>query len=229
MPIHGRTTSLAVLFFAVSTTLAGCTSSLFRQPELPVVAPPQETVHIAHATERIKPGDILRFRLPDEPAAAINGLYQVGPDGTIQLVGEGRVQVGDKTLDEARQMLRSVLSVAYAVQAIELTPYEFYMVRVQENEVRRVIRVPLKDGITVKDALQGAPPLADKLIWISRPSRPDQNSVGNETLRVDWRAITHGDAATNYKMRCGDYLFVAGRPISTLQRLLDPRPGVEER
>ena len=35
-------------------------------------------------------------------------------------------------------MLRSVLSVAYAVQAIELTPYEFYMVRVKENEVRRV-------------------------------------------------------------------------------------------
>ena len=75
-----------------------------------------------------------------------------------------------------------------------------------------------------------APAAGDKLIWISRPSRAGtKNRSGTTTLRVDSHAITHGDTATNYKMRCGDYLFVAAQPTSGLQRLLDPRLGGEER
>ncbi len=221
MSPSGRTTSLAVLLCTAAAALAGCSSPLVMRPsEPPSVSLPRDGVQVKQATERIKPGDMLQFRLPDEPRAAINGLYQVAADGTIQLTGEGRVQVGDKTLDEARQMLRSVLSVSYAVQSMELTPYEFYMVRVKESDVKKIVRVPLKDGTTVKDALQGAPPLAEKRIWITRPS-PDKSGK-DEFLTVDWQAITHGDMATNHKLRCGDYLFVGDKPISGMQRLFDP-------
>jgi protein involved in polysaccharide export with SLBB domain len=221
MSPSGRTTSLAVFLFTAAAALAGCSSPLVLRPsEPPAVSLPRDGVQLAQATERIKPGDMLQFRLPDEPRAAINGLYQVAADGTIQLTGEGRVQVGDKTLDEARQMLRSVLSDRYALQAMELTPYEFYMVRVKESDVKRIVRVPLKDGTTVKDALLGAPPLAEKRIWITRPN-PDKSGK-DEFLTVDWQAITHGDMATNHKLRCGDFLFVGDKPLSGLQRLLDP-------
>ncbi len=89
------------------------------------------------------------------------------------------MQVAGKTLDEARQMLRSMLSLPYAMQTMELTPYEYYLVRVKDDEVKKVVRVPLKDGVTVKDALQPAPPpLGDKVIWINRPSRPTRWRAG---------------------------------------------------
>jgi protein involved in polysaccharide export with SLBB domain len=228
MPHRDRTISTVALLFSVLAALAGCTASLTRQPDLPSVAPPRESVHIAQATERIKPGDLLTFRLPDEPKAPINGLYQVAADGTIALTGEGRVQVGNKTLDEARQMLRSVLSVSYAVQTMELTPYEFYMVRVKGDDVKKPIRVPLKDGVTVKEALLGAPPLGDKIIWIRR-SNPG-TSAADELLAVDWNSVNRDDKApTNYKLRCGDYLFVADKPPNLLQQLLDPGITVHER
>ena len=91
------------------------------------------------------------------------------------------MQVGNKTLDEARQMLRSVLSVSYAVQTMELTPYEYYMVRVKDDDVKKPIRVPLNDGVTVKDALQSVHSLlGDKIIWINRPD-PDQQGGGQRT------------------------------------------------
>jgi protein involved in polysaccharide export with SLBB domain len=228
MPTQGRTTSLAVLLSVIALSLAGCATPLLNQSELPPVAPPEETVHIKQSTEKIKPGEMLQFRLPEDPSAPVNGLYQVAADGTIALRDVGRLQVGDKTLEEARQMLPSVLSLNYAMQSMELTPYEFYLVRAKDEEVKRVIRVPLKDGDTVKDALRGAPPLAGMRIWISRRSHANP---GREILVIDWRAITHGDNATNYKLRCGDYLMVADKPPSALQKLLDPglSPSSSER
>ena len=223
MSFKGRTTSLAILLFTAAAALAGCSSPLLtRSDDVPWVTLPREGVQMKQATDPIKPGEMLQFRLPDEPSAAINGLYQVAADGTIQLTGEGRVQVGGKTLDQARQMLRNVLSVNYAVQAMELTPYEFYMVAVKDGEVKNVLRVPLKDGTTVKDALQavrGVPPEAN--IWVSRPNRDKGGK--DEYLTVNWKAVSHGDTATNHKLRCGDYVFVAQKPPSGLQRLFDPR------
>ena len=223
MPTHGRTASTAVLFLSVAASLAGCTTPMMRQADLPAVGPPQETVHIKQATEKIKPGDMLQFRLPDEPAAPINGLYQVAEDGRITLRGEGHVQVAGKTLDEARQMLRGMLSLPYAMQTMELTPYEYYLVGAKDDEVKKVVRIALSDGVTVKDALsgRGVPPLGDKVIWVNRPGRTSK-VAGSELLRVDWHAIGHGDNATNYKLRCGDYLFVADKQANALQRLLDP-------
>ena len=64
----------------------------------------------------------------------------------------------------------------------------------------------------MKEALKGSPPLTDKLIWIARTGG-DKPGGKEELLRVDWKAIPHGDSdATNYTLRCGDYLFVADQP-----------------
>ena len=135
------------------------------------------------------------------------------------LPGEGRVQVAGKTLEEARLALRNALTVSYALQTIELTPYEFYMVRVTDNnEVRKLVRVPLKDGTTVKTALKGAPSLANKAIWIVRPG--GDRSGKDQLLTVDWPGIERGSKdATDYTLRRGDYLFVADKPPNALERL----------
>jgi hypothetical protein len=100
-----------------------------------------------------------------------------------------------------------------------LTFYEYYMVRVKDEQVQKVVRVPLGEGATVKDALKGAPPLADKSIWITRnePDSPGKDRV----LWVDWSGITHGEKdSTNYPLQPGDYLFVADKPGLQLDRML---------
>ena len=87
------------------------------QKTLTAISPPRETMRLAQATERIKPGDMLQFRLPDEPAAAINGLYQVAADGTIHLAGEGP-SGGRQDARRGPPGVRDVLSLAYAVQRL---------------------------------------------------------------------------------------------------------------
>ena len=140
---------------------------------------------------RIQAGDRLKFYLPDDCKAAINNIYTVAADGTIEFPGEGRVQVAGKTLDEARQALRGALQVSYAVQTMELTLYAYNMVRVKDDEVVKVKSpLPLREGLTVKEALRGAPPLAGKTIWIVRPG--GGNSSSNQVLAVDWSRVSKG-------------------------------------
>jgi protein involved in polysaccharide export with SLBB domain len=231
MPLTRRIASVVVPLCCFALLATGCAGPFTQKKALPTVEPPREQVRAAQAREPIKIFDVLQLRLPDEPTASINGIYQVAADGSIQLSSEGRVQVGGKTLDEARQAVRNALAISYAVQTIDLLPYEFYMVRVVDGAARKVVRVPLKDNITVKDALKGSPPLANKRIWIARPNpdKPGQDQV----LTVDWKGITHGDkSATDYPMRAGDYLFVAdpaagglGRLSEALNALVTPVDG----
>ena len=98
------------------------------------ISPPRETMRLAQASERIKVGDVLEFRLPDDPAAAINGVYPVAPDGTIHLAGEARIVLAGKKLEEARQAVRDALAIGYALQRFELTFHEYYMVRASERQ-----------------------------------------------------------------------------------------------
>ena len=206
-----------VLLFGVVAATCGCATMFTSADRLPPVALPKDKVQVAQATDRIKAGDMLQLRLPDEPTAPLNNVYGVMPDGTITLP-EGRVGVAGKTLAEARLALCNALTVSYALQTIELTPYEFYMVKVMaNNEVRKLIRVPMKDGMTVKTALRGAPSLANKIVWIIRPG--GDPSGKDQVLAVDWPGIEHGvKEATDYALRPGDYLFVADKPLTPLER-----------
>jgi protein involved in polysaccharide export with SLBB domain len=172
------------------------------------------------ATDAIKVGDVLQFRLPDDSTASINGVYRVGADGSVELSGSGKVQVAGKTLEDARKTFRDALAISYAVQGFELNPCEYYMVRATANGVQKVLRVPLKEGTTVKDALRGAPSLASKVVWIARPTpgKPGRDQV----LTVDWDGISRGDRkATNYALQSGDYIFVADEPVKGMGKLLD--------
>ena len=159
-------------------------------------------MRLAQANAKIKVGDMLEFRLSDDPAATINGVYPVAPDGTIHLAGEAPIVVTGKKLEEARQSIRDALAIGYALQRFELTYHEYYMVRAVDDKVQKVVRVALKNGATVKDALKGALPLANKDIWVARidPEKPGTDHV----FRVDWNAITHGDKSdTNYAAAVG--------------------------
>ncbi len=218
MRTRAGTVSTLVLLFGVVAATSGCATVFTAADTLPPVALPKDKVQVAQATDRIKVGDRLEMRLPDEPTTPLNAIYGVMPDGTIMLPGEGRVQVAGKTLEEARQALRNALTVSYALQTIELTPYEFYMVRVMaNNDVQKVVRVPMRDGITVKAALKGAPPLANKVVWIVRPG--GDRSGKDQVLTVDWSGIERGDKdAKDFALQRGDYLFVAEKPPTALER-----------
>ena len=107
--------------------------------------------------------------------------------------------MGGKTLAQARQAIQEGLSIGYATQRFDLSYYEYYMVRVSGDQTRKLVRVPLRDGIKVKEALKGAPPLDNKLIWIAQTGGDKPRK--EELLRVDWKAISHGDSdATNYAL-----------------------------
>ena len=212
-----------ILLFGVVAATSGC-ATMFTAAAgdaLPAVPVPRDRVQVAQATDRIKAGDLLQMRLPDEPNVPLNAIYGVMPDGTILLPNEGRVQVAGKTLEEARQALRNALSVSYAIQTIELTPHEFYVVTATSaNEVTKVVRVPLKEGMTVKAALKNAPSLANTTVWIVRPG--GDRSGKDQVLTIDWSELERGSKeATDYALRPGDYLFVAAKPPTALERLFN--------
>ena len=126
---------------------------------------------------------------------------------------------GCKTLDGAQKALRDALAISYAVQGFELSPREYYLVRANANGVQKVLRVPLKEGATVKNALRGAPSLSSKVVWIARqtPGKLGKDQV----LPVDWDGISHGQSkATNYALQSGDYLFVGDEPVKGVSRLM---------
>ena len=122
MRTRAGTLSTLVLLFGVVAATCGCATVFTSADTLPPVALPKDKVQVAQATDRLRGGDMLQLRLPDEPSAPLNAVYAVMPDGTIMLPGEGRVQVAGKTLEEARLALRNALTVSYALQTIELTP-----------------------------------------------------------------------------------------------------------
>ena len=93
-----------ILLFGVAAATCGCTTMFTSADRLPPVALPKDKVQVAQATDRIKAGDMLQLRLPDEPTAPLNAIYGVMPDGTIMLP-EGRVGVAGKTIAEARLAL----------------------------------------------------------------------------------------------------------------------------
>jgi polysaccharide export outer membrane protein len=168
----------------------------------------------------------------------INGVYLIGPDGTINLRQYGSVHVAGKTLVEAKlateEHLRQFLDSP--VVWLDVAAYNskvYYIITQGAGQGDNVVRVPITGNETVLDAISqihGLSQLSSKKIWIARPA---PGGFGCEqVLPIKWDDITQGAlAATNYQVLPGDRVFIAedgtlattnylGKIIGPVERIL---------
>lgn len=157
---------------------------------------------------------VVQVQLGTFQAAAVDGAYRVGMDGTIRIGGYGAVPVVGLTVLQARQKIQSMLSARLENPEISVSIGEYaskgYYVILQGGGLGdQVIKQPSTGNETVLDAIanvQGLSQQSSKQIWISRPSRSGQPQI----LPVDWYALTQrASAETNYQIFPGDRVFIA--------------------
>ena len=146
----------------------------------------------------------------------LNGVYLIGPDGTLNLRQYGTVHVAGKTLTEAKLAVEAHLRqfLDSPVVWLDVASYNskvYYIITEGAGQGDNVVRVPVTGNETVLDAIaqiNGLSQLSSKRIWIARPA---PGGFGCEQiLPVRWDDITRGGlAATNYQIMPGDRVFVA--------------------
>jgi polysaccharide export outer membrane protein len=191
-----------------------------------------------HLAQTLKFPDVSVQLLQAATVPEVNGVYIVGPDGTVNLRSYGRVNVAGKTLDEAKAVVEQRLSESLAAPVvwIDIASYNskvYYVITEGAGMGDNVVSIPITGNETVLDAvgkIGGLSQLSSKDIWIARPA---PGGFGCEQhLPVDWDRITRGaDTATNYQVLPGDRIFIAedgmmamnsfiGKLTSPLEQLL---------
>jgi polysaccharide biosynthesis/export protein len=170
----------------------------------------------AHLTKTLKYPDVSVQLIQAANVPDVNGVYIVGPDGTVNLRSYGRVHVAGKTLDEAKLAIEQILSESLAspVVWVDIASYNskvYYVITEGAGMGDNVVSLPITGNETVLDAvgqIQGLSQLSSKNIWIARPA---PGGFGCEQhLPVDWDGITRGAVtATNYQVLPGDRIFIA--------------------
>lgn len=180
---------------------------------------PSEAQQVLLSPHAISPTDILTIELVGKPSAVhreISGEHLVRPDGTVNLGRFGRVTVGGKTIEEARQAIEQHLSkhMKSPQVAVDVSRNsKKYYVIVEEGGRQALHMLPISGGETVLDAVSavsaagGLIDTSSKTVWISRP----QGELGvPEVLPVDWERITRrGSAPSNYQVFPNDRVFVS--------------------
>jgi polysaccharide export outer membrane protein len=166
----------------------------------------------------------------------LNGVYLIGPDGTLNLRQYGSVHVAGKTLVEAKlaveEHLREYLDAP--VVWLDVTSYNskvYYIITEGAGQGDSVVRVPVTGNETVLDAIaqvHGLSQMSSKRIWIARPA---PGGFGCEQiLPIHWDDITRGGlAATNYQIMPGDRVFIAEDSTVALTNYLAKITGPVER
>lgn len=158
----------------------------------------------------------------------ISGPHLVAFDGTVNLLGYGRVHLAGKSLTEAELAIEAFLSqfldspeVWLDVQTYNSKVY--YVITEGAGLGDSVARFPITGGETVLDAIsqiQGLSQMSSKEVWIARPS---PGGFGcRQILPVDWTAVTRGAATdTNYQVLPGDRIFIAEDSNVALANFID--------
>jgi len=225
---HGHT--LAQLFAVICLPLlvAGqisCASTGSAPPTIGFVEPPRAELAASLAQTPIKASDVLQLKLPDGTKASVVQTFQVAPDGTIEISGQGKIQVAGKPLQQAQEAVQAAAAASASVQqAVELAMSEYCVVTVDPNGNRHLTRVPIKGETRVRDAL-GKMNASDKIIWIARPD--PSRYLSEQLLAVDWETIAHDpNNRFNYKLQPGDWLFVAEEPAKGFARVYNAVAGL---
>jgi polysaccharide export outer membrane protein len=181
----------------------------------------------------IEPPDLLIVEVPKSPDnARITGERLVRPDGSISLGGYGDVVVSGLTVKQAKAkivaLLRTYLdgdqlgltAAGPRGKRIELAPEDahgmFVDVAAYNSKVYYVQgavaspgRFPITGNETVLDAINYAGGLSrspkESQVFLIRPKAEGE---GSTRLVVDFAAIIHGDAATNFQILPRDRLLV---------------------
>jgi protein involved in polysaccharide export with SLBB domain len=204
----------------------GCVSTVSQPPAIGFAEPPRAELDASLAQHRIEASDVLQLKFADGTTTSITQTYYVAPDGTIEVAGQGKIQVAGKTLREAQQAVQQAVAVsAAAAELLDVALSEYYLVTVDQNGVKRLTRVPLKGEVRVKDALANVPKVSDKVIWITRPN--PSRYLTEQILPVDWEAVARDESSpTNHLIKAGDWLFVAHEPAAGFARFYNAFTGM---
>lgn len=145
----------------------------------------------------------------------INGQYQIGPDGTVNLRYYGTVHVAGMTLMEAKFAIEKHLShyLTSPVVSMDVVAYNsksYYVITQGAGNGDNVRKIPITGNETVLDAIAqigGMSQISSQKIWIARPA--PGNYACEQRLPVDWAAISSGaSTATNYQIMPNDRVFI---------------------
>lgn len=145
----------------------------------------------------------------------INGQYQIGPDGTVNLRYYGTVHVAGMSLMEAKLAIEKHLShyLNSPVVSMDVVAYNsksYYVITQGAGNGDSVRKIPITGNETVIDAISqigGMSQLSSQDIWIARPAPGDY--ACEQRLPVDWAAISSGaSTATNYQIMPNDRVFI---------------------
>ncbi|MDO4571618.1 MAG: polysaccharide biosynthesis/export family protein [Planctomycetia bacterium] len=145
----------------------------------------------------------------------INGQYQVGPSGEVNLRYYGSVHVAGMTLMEAKLTIEKHLShyLSDPVVSLDVAAYNsksYYIITQGAGNGDSVRKIPITGNETVLDAIAqigGMSQLSSQEIWIARPAPGDY--ACEQRFMVDWQAISGGGStATNYQIMPNDRVFI---------------------
>lgn len=158
----------------------------------------------------IGPDDILEIKVlqPEE----ITSEATVAPDGAITFPYLGSVMVKDRTLDQVQADIQKQLSEGYlrypvvSVSLKESRSKRFFVY----GEVQSPGVYPLDSNMTVFKAISVAGGFtkygSSSRVKILRPKKDGQ---GNETLKVDIKAVVDGSTQADITLEAGDVVIVS--------------------
>jgi protein involved in polysaccharide export with SLBB domain len=208
---------LSVWIFAV---LSFAQSSLMRIP--PEYSTPRGNVSLmpmvvesqVDSNYIVGPGDFFDLFLENNYFSV-----QVNADGTIAVSECGVINVGGKTLNEAKREILRAISVKYSAQysSVQLSRLKSFMVSVM-GAVLQTGQVPVEAQTKLSTLLRnmgGFLPTADKeKIVVIR---------GQDSLKVDYNKVVRlGDFSSDLVLMQGDRIFVPFVDMSTAVTLVFP-------
>lgn len=181
-----------------------------------LVEPAGTSTLVALPSYRVGPSDVLKIRQTAPTASggqAIDGLYRVERDGSLDLGRFGKVRAaGERLADVEHQIERHLAGelpgadVSLSVAAAESEVY--YVIGGGAGEGANVWRLRATGNETIEDAIRGAGNAVEGIdkIWLVHP--PAWGTSPGQLVPIEWDAA-RGRAAPNYRIAPGDAVFVS--------------------
>jgi polysaccharide export outer membrane protein len=155
---------------------------------------------------RIGSGDVIRLDVFGR--AEVSGKHIVGPDGKISVPLAGDIPVGERTREEARDLVVQSLRTYFTKPFVSLVIEEYtsnqvtVLGRVERAGVQKFAQAP-----TLAEVLAGAGamPILDKQATLTRCAIMRGR---DKLIWVDLKALLNGDPAYNLRMKKGDIVFI---------------------
>lgn len=173
---------------------------------------------------RIGSGDVVRVDVFGRPE--VSGKHIVGPDGNITVPIAGDLTVGERTREEARNLLDERLRLYFTHPFVTLAVEEYtsnqvtVLGRVERAGMQKFLHPPTLIEVL---AGAGAMPILDKQATLTRCAIMRGR---DKLIWVDLKALLNGDPAYNLRMKKGDIVFIPDSSDTAVYVLGQiPKPG----